>query len=70
MFFSTKKNQPFVIAELSGNHNGKIENIFKLIDEAKKCGVDAVKIQTYSPDTITLNSNSKETTYKKYTHIQ
>lgn len=60
MFFSSNNNYPFIIAELSGNHNGNIENMFKLIDEAKKCNADAVKIQTYSPDTITLNSTNKD----------
>ena len=51
---------PYVIAEMSANHNGKIENAFKIIDEAKKNGADAVKIQTYSPDTITLNVRNDE----------
>jgi pseudaminic acid synthase len=60
MYFSSNNNHPFIIAELSGNHNGSIENMFKLIDEAKKCKADAIKIQTYSPDTITLNSSKKD----------
>ena len=47
---------PFVIAEISANHNGSIEDAKILIDLAKKNGADAVKIQTYRPDTITLNS--------------
>ena len=51
---------PYVIAEMSANHNGDIENAFKIIDMAKKCGADAVKLQTYTPDTITLNSRSRE----------
>jgi N-acetylneuraminate synthase len=45
---------------MSANHNGKIENAFRLIDEAKKAGADAVKMQTYRPDTITLNCRSEE----------
>lgn len=48
---------PYVIAEMSANHNGCIDTALKIIDEAKKSGADAVKIQTYRPDTITLNSN-------------
>lgn len=48
---------PYIIAELSANHNGKIENALKLIEVAKNAGADAVKIQTYTPDTITLNSD-------------
>jgi len=47
---------PYVIAEMSANHNGSIENAFKIIEKAKVAGADAVKIQTYSPSTITLNS--------------
>ena len=48
---------PYVIAEMSANHNGNIDNAFKIIDIAKSSGADAVKIQTYRPDTITLNSS-------------
>lgn len=51
---------PYIIAEMSANHNGSIENAFKIIEEAKKAGADAVKLQTYHPDTITLNSNAEE----------
>lgn len=47
---------PFIVAEVSGNHRGSLEQAFKLIDAAKKAGVQAVKLQTYTPDTITLNS--------------
>jgi N-acetylneuraminate synthase len=51
---------PYIIAEMSANHNGNIQNAFHIIDEAKMRGADAVKIQTYTPDTITLNSNNKD----------
>lgn len=51
---------PYVIAEMSANHNGNIETAFKLIEAAKQAGADAVKLQTYRPDTITLNCDSDE----------
>ena len=51
---------PYVIAELSANHNGKLETALRLIDEAHKAGADAVKLQTYTADTITLNCDSQE----------
>lgn len=51
---------PYVIAEISANHNGDIEAAFKLIDEACLAGANAVKLQTYTPDTITLNDDSDD----------
>lgn len=51
---------PYVIAEMSANHNGNIETAFKLIEAAKQSGADAVKLQTYRPDTITLNCDSED----------
>ncbi|MDE1462282.1 pseudaminic acid synthase [Spartinivicinus poritis] len=51
---------PYIIAELSANHNGKIENAFKIIEAAKYSGADAVKLQSYTADTITLNCDSED----------
>jgi N-acetylneuraminate synthase len=45
---------------MSANHNGSIENAKRIIFEAKRCGADAVKIQTYTADTITLNSSKPD----------
>ena len=51
---------PYVIAEMSANHNGKIDNAMRLIAAAKLAGADAIKLQTYTPDTITLNCDSED----------
>ena len=51
---------PYVIAELSANHNGDLDMALRLIAAAKQSGADAIKIQTYRPDTITLNSDRPE----------
>lgn len=51
---------PFIIAEMSGNHNKSIDNAFKLIDHAVTAGVNAIKMQTYTPDTMTINENKDQ----------
>ena len=51
---------PYVICEISGNHNGCIERAKKLITEGAKTGCDAIKLQTYTPDTLTLDSNKSD----------
>ncbi len=51
---------PYIIAEMSGNHNMDIKRAFKIIAQAKSSGADAVKLQTYKPETITLDHDSEE----------
>ena len=56
----SQKHKPFIIAELSGNHNGSLKNALKLVDLAAASGADAIKLQTFTPETITLNSKKKD----------
>lgn len=51
---------PFIIAEMSGNHNQSLERALEIVDAAAKTGVHALKIQTYTPDTMTLDLNERE----------
>lgn len=51
---------PFVIAEMSGNHNQSLERALEIVEAAAKSGAHALKIQTYTPDTMTLDLNERE----------
>ena len=53
-------HEPFVICELSGNHNGSLDRALVMIDAAAKTGCDAIKIQTYTADTITMDVDRPE----------
>lgn len=54
------EHPPYIIAEVSANHNGDIETALRLITTAKEAGADAVKLQTYTPDTITMDSDGPD----------
>lgn len=74
-YFSKLSKKCFIVAELSANHNGKLSNLLKMMRKAKSAGADAVKIQAYEADGITMKSNKKyfrlqsKSKWKKYNNL-
>jgi pseudaminic acid synthase len=58
--FISRDFPPFIVAEMSGNHNQSLKRALEIVEAAAKAGVDAIKLQTYTPDTMTLDVNTPD----------
>jgi pseudaminic acid synthase len=59
-FSFSKLNKPFVIAEMSANHQQSLSHALDIVEAAAQCGVDAIKLQTFTPETMTLDLAENE----------
>ncbi len=57
-----RDSRPFIVAEMSGNHNRSLETALAIVDAAASCGAHALKLQTYTPDTMTLDLSTADFT--------
>ena len=55
-----RDTEPFIIAEMSGNHNQSLDRSLKIVEQAANAGAHALKLQTYTADTITLDVRQEE----------
>lgn len=58
--FISQEHPPYIVAELSANHNGNLKNALDTIEKARELGADAIKIQTYTADTMTLDCDKDD----------
>ena len=64
--FQVGKNvKPMIVAEMSGNHNQSLDKALQIVEEVAKTGAHALKMQTYTADTLTIKSNKKDFQIKK-----